>query len=81
VLASKVTGIATLGLEAPAAEISISPAHVSVVVIPDVFTCAVTLPGVAPLAGEITSQLPQEVVLDVAVKLRVAPVLLVIAIF
>jgi hypothetical protein len=64
-------------LDAPGAEISISPVHGSAVVSPDVFTCAVIVLGVAPLCGETTSQFPQEAVLAAAVKPTLAPVLLV----
>src|SRR5277367_4646147 len=70
--------MAMLGLDASGAAISISPAHDSAVVRPEVLIWAVTLPGVAPDCGEITSQfVVHDGVLASAVKATGAPVLLV----
>lgn len=65
-----------LELEAPGAEISISPVHVPALRL-DTFTCTLNVLGVAPDCWETTSQLlPQADVLEVTVKLTFAPVLL-----
>jgi len=80
VLTRRVTGTTTLGLVAPDAVISISPAHDCAVVSPEIFICAVILTGLATLSGVTTSQLlPQEDVLADAVNGTLAPVLLVTA--
>jgi hypothetical protein len=80
VLTRRVTGTTTRALDAVDAVISISPWHGCTVVPevrPAVLMEAVMLLGVAPLSGEITSQLPQDAVLENAVNPTLAPVLLV----
>jgi hypothetical protein len=75
-LTSSVTPTLTAGLEAPGAEMSISPVHVPGLT-PDTFTWTLSVLGVAPDCWESTSQLlPQVDVAAEAVKLTFAPVLL-----
>ena len=75
-LTSKLTGTTMLGLEAPGAEMSISPVHVPALRL-DTFTWILRVLGVAPDCWDSTSQLlPQVAVLAEAVKLTFAPVLL-----
>ena len=76
-LASRLTFTTTLGFDALGAEISTSPVH-DPAVRPEVLICTLSVPGVAPCVGVTTSQLfPHVAVLAVAVKLMLAPVLLV----
>ena len=77
VLTSRFTGTTTLGLEAPGADMSISPLHVPALRLA-VFTWTLKVLGVAPDCWESTNQLlPQVVDLADAVKLTFAPVVLV----
>lgn len=79
-LTSRCTGTATLGLDAPGAEMSISPVHGGPALSPDVFTWTLRVLGVAIWdCGFTESQLlllPHVEVLVDAVKLTFAPVLL-----
>jgi hypothetical protein len=75
VLTNKLTGTMTLGFEAPGAEMVIWPVQVPAVN-PDVFICTLNVLGVAPLLWFRTIQFPQFVVWAVALKLTLAPVLL-----
>jgi hypothetical protein len=75
VLTNIVTGTTTLAFEALGADMSTSPVQFPAAR-PEVFTCTLKVFGVAPLFWLRTIQLPQVVVWVVAVKLTLAPVLL-----
>lgn len=77
VLTSRLTATVTFGFEAPGAEMVITPAQFPALRLA-VFTWTLSVLGVAPDCGESTSQLlPQVLVVADAVKLTLAPVVLV----